>query len=358
MIDTGLRQHVEREDEGIKPALIANQEARGEVYMKLRLNGVALSLSICLQVTVLSLHPAAGQTREKGPWWPHPIWGPNDQAGASNWITPAKILEAISLVKTGKVYELGHVYERGMPLLGQRSFAMFSVPGAPREGDQLIFNEEFVSAEIGQVGTQFDGLGHVGKRMMMADGTTADVFYNGVTAREMQSRNGLVQLGIEKIKPYITRGLLIDIAGYKGLEILPNAYEVTLSDVRGALAKQGVAESQITPGDALFLNFGWSRLWNDPQRIVANWTRRPGIGPDVVEWIVSRRVSMVGSDASADHANAAVHHELTLKNGIPNLEFMDFEALLADRVYDFMFVFAPLPLKGATGSPGRPLAIR
>jgi kynurenine formamidase len=115
---------------------------------------------------------------------------------------------------------------------------------------------------------------------------------------------------------------------------------------------------QITPGDALFLNFGWSRLWKDAQRITANWARRPGIGPDVVDWIISRRVSMIGSDASGDHANAAVHHELTLKNGIPNLEFMDFEALLADRVYQFMFVFAPLPLKGETGSPGRPLAVR
>lgn len=326
--------------------------------MKLRWKEVVALLLVCLHVTVLSPYPAAGQTREKGPWWPHPIWGPSDQAGASNWITPAKILEAVSLVKTGKVYELGHAYERGMPLLGQRSYAMFIAPGAPSGDNQLVFNDEFLSAEIGQVGTQFDGLGHVGKRMTMADGTTADVFYNGVTAGEMQSRYGLLQLGIEKIKPYITRGILIDVAGYKGLEILPNSYEVTLSDVRGAIAKQGLVESEITPGDALFFNFGWSRLWNDPQRIIQDWARRPGIGPGVVDWVIARRVSMVGSDASADHSNAAVHHELTLKNGIPNLEFMDFGPLLADRIYEFMFVFAPLPLKGATGSPGRPLAIR
>ena len=185
--------------------------------MKLRWNGAFVFLSVCISVTVLSPHPAAGQTRAEGPWWPHPIWGPNDQAGASNWITPAKILEAVLLVKTGKVYELGHVYERGMPLLGQRSFAMFIAPGAPSGANQLVFNDEFLSAEIGQVGTQLDGLGHVGKRMTMADGTTADVFYNGVTASEMQSRYGLLQLGIEKMKPYITRGLLIDVAGYKGL---------------------------------------------------------------------------------------------------------------------------------------------
>ena len=59
---------------------------------------------------------AVAQTREQGPWWPHPIWGGEDQAGASNWITPAKVLEAVELVTIGKVYELGHTYESGMPL--------------------------------------------------------------------------------------------------------------------------------------------------------------------------------------------------------------------------------------------------
>ena len=312
----------------------------------------------CICLMLLSALPVAGQTRDKGPWWPHPIWGPDDQAGGSNWITPEKILEAISLVRTGKVYELGHVYERGMPLLGQRTFAMFIAPGDPSGDNQLVFNDEFLCAEIGQVGTQFDGLGHVGKRMTMEDGSTANVFYNGVTGDEMQSRYGLRQLGIEKVKPYITRGILIDVAAYQGLEILPNDYEVTLSDVRGALARQGLAEGEIKPGDALFFNFGWSRLWNDPERITDDLRRRPGIGQEVVEWIVDRKASMVGSDAATDDPSAAVHHELTLKNGIPNLEFMDFEDLLADSVYEFMFVFTPLRLKGATGSPGRPLAIR
>ncbi len=65
------------------------------------------SFSVCL--IVLSALPAATQTRAEGPWWPHPIWGPEDQAGASNWVTPEKIVAAVSLVKTGKVYELGHI---------------------------------------------------------------------------------------------------------------------------------------------------------------------------------------------------------------------------------------------------------
>jgi hypothetical protein len=301
--------------------------------------------------------PAAAQTREKGPWWPHPIWGPDDQAGGSNRITPDKILEAVSLVKTGKVYELGHVYERGMPLIGKRTFAML-VPSSPTHGPfgeaRIVFNDEFLCAEIGQVGTQFDGPGHVGRRMTMADGSTADVYYNGVTSSEMHDPYGLAKLGVERVRPILTRGVLVDMAGYKGVETLPNGYEVTLADVRGALARQQLAESDIRPGDALLFNFGWWRLWPDPARVNA---AAPGVGPEVAAWIVERRVSMVGSDTTTDVA-MAVHQKATLENGIFNLEWMRFEDLLADRAYEFLFVFTPLRLKGATGSPGRPLAIR
>ena len=122
-------------------------------------------LTLVAAVTITT--PLFAQTRAQGPWWPHPLWGPDDQAGGSNWITPEKILEAVTLVKTGKVYELGNVYERGMPMIGQRTFAMF-IPAFPTYGPigdtSIVFNDEFLCAEIGQVGTQFDGLGHVGKR--------------------------------------------------------------------------------------------------------------------------------------------------------------------------------------------------
>ncbi len=73
---------------------------------------------------------AAAQTREQGPWWPNPTWGAEDQAGASNWITAEKVLEALSLATSGAVYEIGHPYERGMPLYGERSFTLY-IPGSP-----------------------------------------------------------------------------------------------------------------------------------------------------------------------------------------------------------------------------------
>ena len=232
------------------------------------------------------------------------------------------------------------------------------IPALPTYGPlgdaRIVFNDEFLCAEIGQVGTQFDGPGHVGKRIALADGTTTDVFYNGVPASEMHNPYGLAKLGVEQVKPIITRGILIDVAGYKAVETLPSGYEVTLADVRGALARQQMSESDIKPGDALLFNFGWWRLWPDPVRSNAPG---PGVGREVAAWIVERKAAMVGSDATTDVA-MAVHEDVTLKHGIFNLEWMRFEGLLADGAHEFLFVFTPLRLKGATGSPGRPLAIR
>lgn len=322
------------------------------------------ALGLCLLFAL----PASlfGQTRAAGPWWPHPIWGADDQAGGSNWITPAKVLEAIQLVETGTVYELGHVYERGMPLVGQRTYAMFipaSPTGGPTGANQGVYHDEFLCAEIGQVGTQFDGPGHVGTRVQMADGTVQDVFYNGISRDEMRGPYGLEKLGIENLKPYITRGILIDIAGYKGVSTLPPSYEVTLADVRGALARQGLSEADLRDGDALFFNYGWSKHWHDPAVYGAN---APGIGLEVARWVVEQNASMVGSDQSGTEVSPnpdpdlfiPVHQELITKNGIFNLENMVFEDLIADGVYEFLFIFTPVRFKGATGSPGRPLAIR
>ena len=132
-------------------------------------------------------------------------------------------------------------------------------------------HDDFLCAEIGQVGTQFDGPAHIGMRMTMADGTSKDVYYNGFTEQDdMKGFYGVESLGIENVKPYITRGVLVDVAGYKGVDTLDHSYEVTMDDVRGALAKQGISESSINDGDALFFNYGWSKLWGDPDTYNTN----------------------------------------------------------------------------------------
>ncbi len=102
----------------------------------------------------------------------------------------------------------------------------------------------------------------------MADGTYKIVFYNGFTADELFSANrgrgGVEALGVENMKPFITRGILIDIAGYKHMQPLPAAYEVTMEDVRGALERQGMSEDTIEQGDAVLFNYGWAVNWTNP----------------------------------------------------------------------------------------------
>jgi len=318
---------------------------------------ISAAIAIALASGALLPVIASAQTREKGPWWPNPQWGAADAAGGSNWITPDKVLKATALVKTGRIIELGHVYERGMPLNGSRSYNIF-IPSFPTHGPILergvVFNDEYVAAEIGQVGTQFDGPGHVGQRVKMADGSETFVFYNGVPAAEMRGPYGLAKNGVENVKPILTRGIYIDLAAYKGVAALPEKYEVTLADVRGALAKQGLKESDIEPGDALLFNIGWWRLWPDPKIESAPHAYA---GREVIDWIIARKPSMIGSDSNFDGPEALVHTEITMKNGIWNLENMNFASMEKEKTYTFMFVFTPLPLKGATGSPGRPIAV-
>src|SRR5262245_86430 len=137
----------------------------------------AMLLTVAAGLWLGAQPPAKQDETPIGPkWWPSE-WGPDDQRGATNRLTPAKVLEAKALIRTGKVYQLGRVYEQGMPLPGQRHFSL-TIPGRPTgvtEGkNKLVHNDELVSGEIGQVGTQFDGLGHVGVRV-----GNDDVFYNG-----------------------------------------------------------------------------------------------------------------------------------------------------------------------------------
>jgi hypothetical protein len=325
-----------------------------------------MKVAVVSTVLVLAAAAAPAQTREAGPWWPHPIWGAGDQAGGSNWITAEKVVEAVRLVKTGKVYDIGQVYEKGMPLFGARTYALLS-PASPTyafpTANRVIGNDEFLCAEIGQVGTQFDGPGHIGMKLKMADGKDQDVYYNGFTGAEMYSPYGLQKLGIENVKPILTRGILIDLAGYKNLPNLPARYEVTLADVRGALARQGLAESDLHAGDALIFRYGWARFWTEPAKYN---TEQPGIGLEVARWVVARKASMVGSDQGGTEVQPnpdpslgfPVHQELIMKNGIFNIENLALDELARDSAYEFLFVFTPVRFKGATGSPGRPLAIR
>jgi kynurenine formamidase len=281
-------------------------------------------------------------------------WGPDDQRGAVNRITPAKTLEAAALIKQGKVYQLGRLYEAGMPLYGARSYSMV-IPAmhGPHASNQLTWNEEFVAAQIGQVGTQFDGFGHIG-----INGR----FFNCNEAKDIVRPGGLTKLGVENVGPIFTRGVLIDAAGYKGVARLGKGYEITVADIQGALAKQGVS---IHEGDIVLIHTGWGSLWMKDNATYVSGA--PGIGLAAGEWLVQQKVVLVGADTAGievapnpDHpqSEAIVHQLMITRNGIHFLENLDTSELARDKVYEFAFIFSPLRLKGASGSPGNPVAVK
>ena len=292
-------------------------------------------------------------------WWPSE-WGAADQRGAANRITPAKVLEAGRLIRTGKVYSLGQVYQEGMPLAGKRHFKL-TIPGSPTSGDPtgsngLVGFDEMFSGEIGQVGTQFDGLGHVGVRL-----DDDDYFYNGYRRSRFATPYGLQKLGVENVGVFFTRGVLIDVAAYKGVDRLQPGYVITSDDLKGALMRQGV---EIREGDAVLIRTGHEKLWMVDNDLYNSG--EPGIGMEAARWLSSRKTVLTGADnwgiEVVPHENPnrpfEVHQWMLVRHGIYNLENLTLEELARDRVYEFAFVFSPLRLKGATGSPGNPIAVR
>jgi kynurenine formamidase len=299
------------------------------------------------------------------PFWPHPKWGKDDAAGASNWITPAKVLDAAKWIKDGKIYRIGRVYEAGMPKFGERAFTL-RIPGGPTGGpfgtNKLVYNDEFLATEIGQTGTQFDGLGHIGIQMGKDGDKNEMRYYNGVTGQELGDAYGLKKLGVENVKPFFTRGHLFDVEAVKGAP-MDVGQEITVADLRSALQKQNMQEADVKEGDAVFFNTGFGKLWmknNDKFN-----SGEPGIGMEVAKWCIDKGVCLTGADQWATEVVPnpnkdlafPVHAELITKNGIYNHENLDFTGLIADRKYQFVYIFSPAPIKGATGSNGGPMAV-
>lgn len=297
----------------------------------------------------LTAHAAHAQGER---WYPSP-WGAADQRGAANRITPDKVLEARDLITRGAVYQLGRTYESAMPLFGTRHFSL-RIPQTygPLGTNRTRYHDEVVSAEIGQVGTQFDGLGHIG---------VDDLFYNGNDRADFAQGDGLTKLGVENVGALATRGVLIDVAALKGVTTLPGDYEITRTDLVAALERQDV---EVHSGDVVLVHTGWGALWLvDNARFSAS---APGVGLDAARYLVEKEVVLVGADTWSMEVvpnpdpglQFPVHQLLIPRNGIYIFENLATEELARDRVYEFAFFFAPLKLRGGTGSPGNPIAIR
>jgi kynurenine formamidase len=280
-------------------------------------------------------------------------WGEGDERGSANHMKPATVLRAARLIRTGEVIELGRVLSGAMPLSPGRRFQVDTKrttmnPQSNRRGS----NEELVTAEMGQVGTQFDGFSHQ---------TIGNQFYNCVNADEISTRTGFTKLGIQNVGALFTRGVLVDVAALKNVDMLPDAYEISVQDLQQALSRQNLA---LQAGDAVMIHTGWGRLWvTDPARYQRG---NPGIGVGAAEWLVRQDPMLIGADTAPIEVNPnpdpklslPVHQIMLVVHGIHLLENVKLDELAAKRIHEFAFIVEPLKIQGATGSTVAPIAIR
>ena len=278
-------------------------------------------------------------------------WGEGDERGSANHMGPSAVLRAARLINSGEVVELGHVLHESIPM-GNRHFDLYLKPtGMNPQSNQRGSNEEIVVTELGQVGTQFDGFSHQ---------TIGDTLYNCFRVSETLTRSGFTSLGIENVGMLMTRGVLLDIARLKGVDVLAEDYEITTDDLQQALAD---ADLTLEPGDAVIINTGWGQLWEtDVPRFLG---RAPGIGIAAAEWLVTQDPMLVGADNQPveiqpnpdSEISLPVHQIMLVVNGIHLLERMKLDELAAREVYEFAFVMQPLKIRGATGSTVVPAAV-
>lgn len=307
-------------------------------------------------------------------------YGPEDEAGASNTQTAEQVRQAVKLVKSGKVYRLGHVYEPGMPAFPGNEGWLMTLKPVQQVGQQRA-HTEILHGEIVQLGTQFDSLGHFGYLPTGASDPDGVLYYNQFTGAEVVGPDGLERLGVEKVKPFVTRGVLLDVKRYaNGGQTMSAGQEVTVAMLEQTLAAEKI---DIREGDVVLIVTGWEEKWSlgtNGYYLTNGELGAPGLGLAAAQWLVAKGAACVGADnwglevappkpSPAPGVFFPVHHHLLVKSGVFMQESMvlselaadlaaDFEASPSSKTYEFLYIFNPVPIKGASGSLGVPLAIR
>ena len=349
-------------------------------------NAVTWKQGLRLVAVAWGLVASASAAQAYNPYPEPSPWGPGDEAGQSNTQTPAKVLEARKLIKLGKVYDLGHDYTPSMPMFPGNAGLKQERKPEQRLARQVV-NTELLHGELTQMGTQFDALGHFAVLAPGSDALTDALYYNRFTGAQVLGPEGLRHLGVEKVKPFVTRGVLLDIRRYAtGGQTMEPGQEGTLAMVRKTLAAQRMKETDIGEGDVVLFVTGWEEKWGSPDNgfyiTPGLGLAAPGLGLEVSIWLASRKVACVGADnwglevapprpPTTPEVLFPVHHHLLVKSGIFMHEALKLSELANDLAreharspnagrgsHEFFYVYNPVSIKGASGAPGAPLVIR
>jgi kynurenine formamidase len=277
-------------------------------------------------------------------WWPSQF-GSDDQIGMLNHIDDAKRVAAMSLVRTGRTYDLAHVLDERVPVFPGRHFKQTFVTTAHHQngggvGDNCVnWVIEVVTGTM-QLGTHLDGLNHL---------QVGDRTYNGHTVSELAENWGTNRLGAETIPQIVTRGFLVDVSGE---DLGPG----------GVITLEHVGDLDPEPGDAVLFHTGWGRHWHDPDTFLSG---EPGPGLELAQWLAARGVALTGCDTwsygpvpAEDSARPfEVPQTLNVKHGVFVVECLDTAELAADGVRDFALILTHPKLRGASGAWTAPIAL-
>lgn len=296
------------------------------------------------------------------PWWPS-RYGAEDQLGTLNEITPEVVKAARALIRQGQVVDLGRVLDEDTPKFPGRYWHQTVDTSAPftnlRRSDasgkgwgknEINWITEIQAGTL-QVGTQLDSIGHI---------QIGDRFYNGWTSKDVVESWGLNRFGMETIPPIVTRGVLVDIARYKGMERLPRGYVISIKDLHGAMKQQGTV---LRPGDAVLFHTGWGGLWG--KHNAEFLSGEPGPGMAVIEHLYSQRIALTGADTwsygpvpGEDPSRPfLVPQTMYVKMGLFGLENLATENLAEREVYEFLFTLTHAKTRGSTAAVIAPAAV-
>jgi len=291
-------------------------------------------------------------------------FGPEDEIGMINLMTGATRSRIFEEADATKLFDLAVDYFIGMPSwvhAGDPAFQiwMSHTPKGTVVDDPMAVGDE-ENRLVGysgdcitmytHCGTHIDTLNHFGY---------CGEIWNGFNEREHLGSRHWAVCGAEKIPPIIARGVLVDVVGAHGLDILPDSYGVGEDDLRMALERQ---RTQVRLGDVVLIRTGRMSLWPDPEKYVLD---EPGLNREGAEFLAKAGAMIIGADNVAlEQAPAAdpenwqvVHTYLFAEAGVPIMEVVNLEELAAEKVYEFAFIAAGMPIRGATGAPMRPIAL-
>lgn len=312
-----------------------------------------MSWKLWVGVAVAACVATAVQAQET--WYPSK-YGANDTLGAVNNLSAEGAKRAAGLVKSGKVYALGLPTGPDSPVYGERKYtveALHTPPqGQPALGENKVtaFDEK-VTTSLG-IGTQMDGLGHLGIDRR---------HYNGLQANDLATAKGLTKLDLSNIPPIVTRGVLIDMAKQLGGPP-PAGKAFTPAEIQAALKAQNLTVGR---GDVVLIHTGWmaAKLASDR---TAFQTTEPGLGEAAAIWLADQGVVAIGADTIAleaipfENPNRPfiVHQTLLAKKGVHILENVNVGPLAADGAHEFLFVLGQPRFVGTAQVVVNPVAIR